>query len=137
MKQGWLFTEIDPEPRWLPCGHSAMLTEGKGAVVDVSGVSLAVFLVDGVVEVIDGRCPHANAPLGRGWLEGGTVICPLHRWKFDVRSGHCLTVPAKSVRHHRSRVDADGMIWVDATALANETDRADWTQEDTGPTCDS
>ena len=33
----------------------------------------------GEVVALSGRCPHANGPLGLGWIEEGEVVCPLHR----------------------------------------------------------
>ena len=30
-------------------------------------------------------------------VEGDIVICPLHGWEFDLRSGACMTVPGESV----------------------------------------
>lgn len=32
-------------------------------------------------------CPHKGAPLGQGWIEGDTVVCPKHAWAFDCHTG--------------------------------------------------
>ncbi len=50
--------------------------------------------------------PAARAPAGgsrlallalfaaaMGWLEGGEVVCPLHGYKFDLKTGACSTDP--------------------------------------------
>ena len=37
--------------------------------------------------VFDNRCPHQNAPLNAGCLDGDTVVCPYHSWKFNVVTG--------------------------------------------------
>jgi nitrite reductase/ring-hydroxylating ferredoxin subunit len=29
--------------------------------------------------------------------KGVLVICPLHGWEFDMRTGACMTVPGESV----------------------------------------
>lgn len=64
---------------------------GEGREVVAAGRIFAVFNVDGVFEVLDGICPHAGGPLGKGSLNGNTVTCPWHGWQFDVSSGqHCL-----------------------------------------------
>jgi nitrite reductase/ring-hydroxylating ferredoxin subunit len=36
-------------------------------------------------------CPHALGPLARGALGQGVVTCPWHGYRFDVRSGECLS----------------------------------------------
>lgn len=33
------------------------------------------------------RCTHLMAPLDKGKLEGDELVCPLHRARFDVRTG--------------------------------------------------
>ena len=32
-------------------------------------------------------CPHIGTPLDQGTVEGGTIVCPLHRSAFDLKSG--------------------------------------------------
>ena len=36
-------------------------------------------------------CPHQGADVTEGWIEGGTVlVCPRHRWHFDLeKQGRC------------------------------------------------
>jgi UDP-MurNAc hydroxylase len=47
------------------------------------------------------RCPHLKADLSRfGVIEGTTLTCQLHGWKFDLQSGRCLTSVGKTLRAH-------------------------------------
>jgi 3-phenylpropionate/trans-cinnamate dioxygenase ferredoxin subunit len=40
---------------------------------------------------IDDRCPHAGARLGMGKCDHqGNVICPVHRYRYDVKTGKGL-----------------------------------------------
>ena len=39
------------------------------------------------------RCPHREAPLSAGALNGGCLQCPYHGWEFDA-SGTCVLVPS-------------------------------------------
>lgn len=64
---------------------------GTSAEVVAEGRIFAVFNVDGTIHVLDGICPHAGGPLGKGQLQGHIATCPWHGWQFDVSSGqHCL-----------------------------------------------
>lgn len=36
-------------------------------------------------------CPHVLGPLAAGPLEEGVVTCPWHGYRFDVRTGECLS----------------------------------------------
>jgi nitrite reductase (NADH) small subunit/3-phenylpropionate/trans-cinnamate dioxygenase ferredoxin subunit len=60
---------------------------GTGRIVEVQGIWVALFNVDGTFYAIDNTCPHAGGPLGEGRLDGTIVECPWHGWKFDVVSG--------------------------------------------------
>jgi nitrite reductase/ring-hydroxylating ferredoxin subunit len=35
-------------------------------------------------------CPHANGDLTYGAIIGETAECPLHGWRFELRSGACV-----------------------------------------------
>jgi nitrite reductase/ring-hydroxylating ferredoxin subunit len=42
---------------------------------------------DGFFAVSD-RCPHNGFSLGKGWCTPEqTIVCPLHRYAFDLRTG--------------------------------------------------
>jgi UDP-MurNAc hydroxylase len=45
------------------------------------------------------RCPHLKADLSRfGVIDGTTLTCQLHGWKFDLASGRCLTSVGRTLR---------------------------------------
>jgi UDP-MurNAc hydroxylase len=45
------------------------------------------------------RCPHLKADLTRfGVIDGDTLTCQLHGWKFDLASGRCLTSVGHEIR---------------------------------------
>jgi nitrite reductase (NADH) small subunit len=59
----------------------------EGRSVTVAGRRIAVFrLADGFAAV-DGACPHQGGPLSDGIVADRCVSCPLHNWRFDLRTG--------------------------------------------------
>jgi Rieske Fe-S protein len=38
----------------------------------------------------DARCPHMGGDLGRGRLESGALVCPVHASRFDMCTGEVL-----------------------------------------------
>jgi 3-phenylpropionate/trans-cinnamate dioxygenase ferredoxin subunit len=42
---------------------------------------------DGEVFAIEDACNHAGASLAEGWLEGECVVCPMHAYVFELRTG--------------------------------------------------
>ncbi len=66
---------------------------GTGRTVEVDGIWIALFNVEGTLYAIDNACPHAGGPLGEGKLCGTEVECPWHGWKFSVASGERVGNP--------------------------------------------
>jgi nitrite reductase/ring-hydroxylating ferredoxin subunit len=63
------------------------LPEGRGLCVQIRGIDVGLFRVDGEVYALENRCPHAGHPLSEGALIGAVVRCRAHGWEFDVRTG--------------------------------------------------
>ena len=52
--------------------------------------------------MVQRRCPHRNADLGVfGEIEGCTLTCTLHGWRFDLETGRCLTSADHTIRAER------------------------------------
>jgi nitrite reductase (NADH) small subunit len=98
--------------RWWPTEPIESFPEGRGHVLEIDGVRLAVFHQDGRFHVLHGRCPHANGSLGMGWIEEGEAVCPLHRWRFRLADGRCTTVRGEWVEAFACEV-RDGVLWVE------------------------
>ncbi|MFM7127926.1 MAG: Rieske (2Fe-2S) protein [bacterium] len=113
-KQAWLMPEL-ARPDWFLACLMHELQEGRGKTIEVGNRPIALFLLAGEVFAIDSRCTHAGAPLGSGWLDGAMVVCPLHRWKFDIRTGQCRTDPRQPVRSYRVEARKNGEVWVRIT----------------------
>lgn len=101
-------------PDFVPALEAAALPPGKGETVQLNGRRVAVFNVGGEFFALDDDCPHRGGPLGPGWVdtEKCAVACPLHGWEFDLKTGACLTVPARPVRAYAVRV-VDGKVEVE------------------------
>jgi nitrite reductase (NADH) small subunit len=64
---------------------------GEGRTFDLGGERIAIFRTrDERVYATQAECPHRSGPLADGLVGGSTVICPLHSWKFDLRTGEPL-----------------------------------------------
>ena len=50
-----------------------------------------VALVEGVPCAIEDACNHAGASLGAGPRAGCIVACPLHGYRFDLRTGELVS----------------------------------------------
>ena len=90
----------------------ADLSPGKPALVTLDDRDVAVIRRGDEILAIGNECPHQGGSLCDGWVEGDSVICPLHGWEFDLRSGACMTVPGESVPRYTATVE-DGAIYLE------------------------
>jgi 3-ketosteroid 9alpha-monooxygenase subunit A len=79
---------------WFAIGFSDEIPAAKAVPLRYFGRDLVAFRgEDGAVRVLDAFCPHLGAHLGHGGtVEGNTVRCPFHAWRFDG-SGTCVDIP--------------------------------------------
>ena len=82
---------------WFAVARSEELA--PGAVEAVSFMGHEVVLVrtgSGEARVFDAHCVHLGAHLGHGGrMEGDTLVCPFHAWRFGP-DGRCVGVPYAS-----------------------------------------
>jgi len=72
---------------------------------------IGVFFSAGVYSAIDNTCTHEEASLAEGWIEDGTVECPLHGSAFCLKDGTVTGPPApRGVAVHRVDVDGDRIL---------------------------
>jgi nitrite reductase/ring-hydroxylating ferredoxin subunit len=70
------------------------VAEGGALCVTVRGTAIALFNVSGKFYALANACVHEGGPLCEGQVVGNTVICPLHRSRFDVTTGAVVRGPA-------------------------------------------
>lgn len=83
--------------------------EMRGVVVD--GVKVLVVNLDGEVFAYQDRCLHMGVPLSQGWFEGASLVCFLHGWEYDARTGETIRPPGSCLERFAVRVE-DGAVWV-------------------------
>jgi len=92
----------------ITVGRRDSVPPGRGATVKFKdGSEVALFNVDDNFYAIENFCPHKAYPLADSCLKGNIVECDLHEWRFDVRSGLCLTKKNGSVESYEVVVEDD------------------------------
>ena len=96
---------------WTDVLDDAALQEGRMAPAYPLGVHVVLARVGGTVYAMSGRCAHMACPLSGGRLDGYTITCPCHDWRFDVRSGAFLNAPELRLPVYPTRTEA-GRLFV-------------------------
>jgi nitrite reductase (NADH) small subunit len=88
---------------------------GEGQTFRVAGREIAVFRTrDDDVLATQGRCPHKAGLLADGLVGGGTVICPLHSYKFDLATGAAAGNACASLDTYRVELTSERrvVVWI-------------------------
>jgi nitrite reductase/ring-hydroxylating ferredoxin subunit len=73
--------------------RAADISESTAKLFRVDGEEIAVFKIGEELCGIQNICPHEGGQLSRGKIEGNEVVCPLHGYRFDLKTGACRNDP--------------------------------------------
>jgi len=55
--------------------------------VKVDNKSICLIGYEGDLFAVSAICPHAREDLSRGWCENGKLVCPVHRFSYNLQTG--------------------------------------------------
>lgn len=82
---------------------------------------------DGSFYAIEANCKHQNANLLSNGLRGEIVTCHRHGWKYNMRTGECLTESWAYLRKFPLKIEND-YIYVGTEPIEAATD--DWENDE-------
>jgi len=97
-------------PGWTSVLDDSALPEGQMTPVYPFGVNVLLARVGGAVYAVSGKCAHMACPLFMGRLEGYTVVCPCHDWRFDVRTGRFLDAPELGLTVYPTKLEGSKLF---------------------------
>ncbi len=96
---------------WTRIASRAEVEEKKLTGVEINGVDIALYHVDGEIFATDNVCTHAYARLSEGYLEGDCIECPIHQALFNVKTGAVMSEPAEEpLKTYPCRVEGDDVL---------------------------
>ena len=103
---------------WYWAFQSKELKRGQAKPLQFLGRELVVFRGnDGLVRALDAYCPHMGAHLAEGKVEGSSIRCLFHFWKFS-EEGKCEEIPCQTAVSGVPDLstypvtEAHGLIWI-------------------------
>lgn len=101
-------------PNWTPIPAATDIQPGTARSIVIGDFRLAAFRTDaGSLHVTDLSCPHQGYPLTQGAVDGCTLTCAWHNYRFDLRDGACLKGD-EALRTWATQL-IDGVLHVDLT----------------------
>lgn len=89
------------------------IPNGRVHGVTIDETDLVLVRAGGEVRAFCGRCPHHDAPLEDGLLQGHRLVCPWHQAVFDITTGELTEPPALDDLPRYDVEIRDGEVWVD------------------------
>ena len=95
----------------------ADLPQDRATQIKIGDKKIALIRIDDQIRAYQGECPHAGAPLAKGAICNGKLICPWHKAAFAIADGSLCEPPAlDSLRRYPARV-VDGQVVIDDQPL--------------------
>jgi nitrite reductase (NADH) small subunit len=86
------------------------IAPNKSKTINLNGRTVGIYQINGQFYAVDDFCPHKGAPLHEGQLLGTLIMCPWHRWTFDLASGHCVTHPGTHIPCFEVKIEGDDIL---------------------------
>ncbi|MBX3052510.1 MAG: non-heme iron oxygenase ferredoxin subunit [Caldilineaceae bacterium] len=85
---------------------------GGRKLVEIGGVRIAIFNLDGELHAIEDVCTHDGGPLVEGEVMNECQVqCPRHGARFDIRTGAALSMPAfEATNTYAVEIDGDDIF---------------------------
>ena len=78
--------------------------EGGVVQLNLDGEDIVLSRNGRVVSCFQNACAHMGMAIDMGEIADGIITCPHHGFRYDLRSGECLTAPEVALRSHAVRV---------------------------------
>lgn len=92
------------------CSIRELPSRRGSKVVFDDDLEVAIFQVEGRLYAVSNICPHQHAPvIADGFLEGCTVMCPLHGWTYDLATGRPI-IGGAHLKTYEVYLDGDDVM---------------------------
>ncbi len=80
---------------WIAVARGKDVTQGAAKPLRIMSEDFTIYRgASGAVHIVDAHCPHRFALMHLGWVEGDSIRCVYHGWRFEG-SGQCVEQPAE------------------------------------------
>jgi len=77
--------------------------------ITVKGKKFCAIKNNDQIVVTQAYCPHAGAGLAGGWCEKGKLVCPFHRYEYDLQTGRGAPGQGDYIEIYQTEIKEDGV----------------------------
>lgn len=78
--------------------------------IDCGARTVFVYRDGDAFRVYDSHCPHQVTNIPHLALDGKTLTCPKHQWKFDISTGQCIAKGKHPLKSFPAKVE-NGILY--------------------------
>jgi len=101
---------INAQPQWRQVVAVAEVADGEVKRMETATRTVFVYREAETYKVYDSHCPHQVTNIPHLALEGKTLTCPKHHWKFDITTGACIEKGKHPLKGFDTKVE-DGVLY--------------------------
>jgi len=72
--------------KWFSIEKSSLKNQTVQSI-HINGKNICLVQFNDLYFATSNKCPHAGADISQGWCENGHLVCPFHRYKYDLKTG--------------------------------------------------
>ncbi|MVN20771.1 Rieske (2Fe-2S) protein [Mucilaginibacter arboris] len=72
---------------WVKVSENIGIKEAFIKKVKAGNRHVCLVGFEGKIYAVSAQCPHAGGELAEGWCKDGQIICPVHRYQYDLKTG--------------------------------------------------
>ena len=77
--------------------------------VTAGGKKLCLIRDQQELYAIQNICPHAGGVLSGGWCKHGEIVCPIHRYSYNLKNGRGAAGQGDAIRTYAVQQREDGI----------------------------
>ena len=98
--------------QFFKAAKAADVASGKLRCVEIGGRRIALFSLGDEIYALDDLCTHESERLSEGTMDRDEIACPLHKARFNVRTGQSSTGQTDTIERYNVRI-ADGDVEIE------------------------
>jgi nitrite reductase/ring-hydroxylating ferredoxin subunit/alkylhydroperoxidase/carboxymuconolactone decarboxylase family protein YurZ len=96
---------------WIELADEAKITPDNPFFTKAGKNSYVIAKDGAACAVFSTECPHQKNVILETSLNGNTLTCPFHEWKFELPGGACVSGGPKPLKKIESRTE-NGKVWI-------------------------
>nr|WP_294895440.1 Rieske (2Fe-2S) protein [uncultured Pedobacter sp.] len=94
---------------WVAIAISS-LSSADVQLVSIKGKRIVLVKDNNTFYAFTSKCPHAGGDLSAGWCKEGYLVCPIHRYSYNLKSGRGASGQGDYLKNYPVKTEKDHIL---------------------------